>query len=116
MPPEKPPGEAAAIQQISASELKALIDSGAEFEFVDVRSPGERQLACINGSHLLDEEHYRRLIAKDRSTPLIFQCHHGIRSQAAAEHFLELGFTNLRNLRGGIEAWSREIDPTVPRY
>jgi len=51
-----------------------------------------------------------------KDTRIVFHCHHGGRSQAAAEHFAGLGFTNLHNLAGGIDAWSREIDPSVPRY
>jgi monothiol glutaredoxin len=116
MPTEQAGAETTAIEQISARELKALIDSGATFELVDVRTPGEREIACLEGSRLLDREAYEILLGMDRATPLVFQCHHGIRSQAAAEHFREIGFTNLRNLSGGIEAWSREIDPSVPRY
>jgi len=46
----------------------------------------------------------------------VFQCHHGIRSQDAAEYFAQAGFTNLYNLRGGIDAWSMLVDPSVPRY
>jgi len=47
----------------------------------------------------------------------VFHCHHGIRSQSAAEYFLrEKGFRNLYNLRGGIDAWSQLVDPSVPRY
>ena len=49
-------------------------------------------------------------------TPLAFSCHHGPRSRAAAEHFLKLGLTTVYNLAGGIDAWSREVDPSVPRY
>ena len=52
----------------------------------------------------------------DRQTPLVFQCHHGMRSQQAAEYFRQAGFRNLSNLRGGIEAWSQLVDPSVPRY
>ena len=46
----------------------------------------------------------------------MFHCHHGGRSQRAAEHFLALGFRNVANLAGGIDAWSQEVDPSVPRY
>jgi len=116
MPTEQAPASAPTVTQIAPAALKALIDAGAAFQLVDVRSPGERELACLEGSRLLDQEYYDDLLAMDRATPLVFQCHHGIRSQSAAEHFLELGFTNLRNLSGGIEAWSREIDPSIPRY
>jgi monothiol glutaredoxin len=104
------------IQQLSAPELKAMIDSGASFELVDVRNQWERDIARIEGSRLLDQTYHDYLIALDRQTPLVFQCHHGIRSQAAAEYCQGLGFENLFNLRGGIDAWSQQVDPTVPRY
>jgi len=104
------------IRQISATDLKALIDSGEQFLLVDVRTPGERDLARIEGSRLLDQAYHDELIAMDRETPLVFQCHHGIRSQAAAQYFRDKGFTNLSNLRGGIDEWSTEVDPSVPRY
>jgi len=51
-----------------------------------------------------------------KDTPLVFHCHHGQRSQQAAMHFLELGFRTVYNVVGGIEAWSREVDPSIPRY
>ena len=52
----------------------------------------------------------------DRDALIVFQCHHGIRSQNAAEYFRQQGFTNLCNLQGGIDAWSLQVDPSVPRY
>ncbi len=109
-------GPAPPVRQISAAELKALLESGAPFELVDVRTEHERAMARIDGSRLLDQAYHDALLALDRETPLVFQCHHGIRSQAAAEYFREQGFRNLTNLAGGIEAWSREVDPSVPRY
>ena len=104
------------IQQLSAPELKALIDSGAPFEFVDVRTEWERDIARIGGSRLLDQTYHDYLLGLDRGATLVFQCHHGIRSQSAAEYCLGLGFQNLFNLRGGIDAWSQLVDPSVPRY
>jgi monothiol glutaredoxin len=108
--------EPPSIRQISAPELKALLDSGASFELVDVRTEHERQLASIEGSRLLDQAYHDALLLLDRDTPIVFQCHHGVRSQGAAEYFREHGFRNLSNLRGGIEAWSVQVDPSVPRY
>ena len=93
-----------------------MIDAGTPFEFVDVRTEGERAIARIEGSRLLDQEYHDRLLTLDRATPIVFQCHHGIRSQAAAEYFRERGFTNLYNLQGGIAAWSAAVDPSVPQY
>jgi len=109
--PDAPP-----IRQISAEELKALKDAGTPFELVDVRTEEERQVARLEGSRLLDRTYHDELLGRDRQTRLVFQCHHGIRSQQAAEYFRSLGFTNLDNLVGGIDAWSILVDPSVPRY
>ena len=108
--------EPAPIRQLSARELKALLDSGLTIELVDVRTPDERALARIDGSRLLDRAYHDELIVRDRDTAIVFQCHHGIRSQDAAEYFRRHGFRNLYNLLGGIDAWSALVDPSVPRY
>ncbi len=104
------------FRQLSAPELKALMDDGTSFELVDVRTDHERTLAKIDGSRLLDQSYHDALCRLDRSTPIVFQCHHGIRSQHAAEYFSREGFRHLYNLRGGIDAWSQFVDPSVPRY
>lgn len=104
------------IRQLTAPELKAMIDAGTPFEFVDVRTEWERDRAKIEGARLLDQAYHDALMALDRETPMVFQCHHGIRSQAAAEYFEQAGFKNLCNLAGGIDAWSMFVDHAVPRY
>ena len=109
-------GDVAPIRQLSAPELKALLDSGAAIDLVDVRTHQERAIAAIEGSRLLDQAYHDELLLRDRDSPLVFQCHHGIRSQQAAEYFRGKGFTNLYNLSGGIDAWSALVDPAVPRY
>ena len=107
----------ALIAQISATDLKAMMDRGGSLELVDVRTEEERAIAQIQGSRLLNQEGHDYLVSLDRNTVMLFQCHHGIRSQSAAEYFLrEQGFSNLYNLRGGIDAWSQLVDPSVPRY
>jgi monothiol glutaredoxin len=111
-----PQGEDPPIQQLSAQDLKAMIDAGTAFELVDVRTPAEREIAAIDGARLLDQAYHDALLALDRDTPLVFQCHHGIRSQRAAEYFRERGFRRLYNLSGGIDAWSMLVDPATPRY
>lgn len=111
------PNEPPKVKTISATELKAMMDCGLAFELVDVRTEEERAIARISGSRLLDEETRGYLMGLDRNTAIVFQCHHGIRSQSAAEYFrCEHGFRDLSNLQGGIEAWSRLVDPSVPRY
>jgi monothiol glutaredoxin len=111
MTSEPPP-----IRQLSAPDLKALFENGTSIEVVDVRTHEERAMAAIEGSRLLDQSYHDELLLRDRDAPLVFQCHHGVRSQHAAEYFREQGFRNLYNLRGGIDAWSLFVDPSVPRY
>ncbi|MEO7189569.1 MAG: rhodanese-like domain-containing protein [Vicinamibacterales bacterium] len=110
------PNAAATVQQISVLDLKALLDSGAMLELIDVRTEEERTVARIDGSRLLDQEGHAHLMSLDRNATVVFQCHHGSRSQAAAEYFLSEGFRRVYNLQGGIDAWSQVVDPTIPRY
>jgi monothiol glutaredoxin len=105
-----------AIRQITAPELKALLDATPGLNLVDVRSEQEQAIASIAGARLLDQAYHDELLQLAHDTPIVFQCHHGIRSQHAAEYFRGHGFRNLYNLRGGIDAWSLTVDPTVPRY
>ena len=110
--PNRPP----AVREVSAKDLKALLDSGAVKELFDVRTPAERERAKIAGSTLLDDTAMARIDGLAKDTPLAFHCHHGGRSRNAAEHFIKKGFKTVYNLAGGIEAWSRDVDPKVPRY
>lgn len=104
------------IRQLSAPDLKALLESGTAVELVDVRTVEERAIATIDGFRLLDQAYLDALLLRDRETPIVFQCHHGIRSQHAAEYFRREGFRHLYNLRGGIDAWSALVDPSIARY
>jgi monothiol glutaredoxin len=104
------------IRQLSASDLEALLKSGTAIELVDVRTEEERAIATIDGSRLLDQAYHDALILRDRDAPIVYQCHHGVRNQHAAEYFRREGFRNLYNLRGGIDAWSLLVDTSVPRY
>lgn len=104
------------VEQLQATELKALLDSGEPLHLIDVRTPEERDLAYIEGSRLLDRAYGDYILGLPKDTRLVFQCHHGIRSQAAAEYCVWQGFTRVYNLVGGIDAWSAIVDPSVPRY
>jgi monothiol glutaredoxin len=103
------------VKALRPAELKALQDRGDKLLLVDVRTPQEQELATLGG-RLLDRELERELLELDKSTPLVFYCHSGVRSQAAAEHFVAEGFKRVYNLAGGIDAWSREVDDSVPTY
>src|SRR3954470_23746394 len=102
------------VRQITAPELKAMLDQQLPLTLLDVRTDAERAIARIAQARQLDQAVVDELEALDRGTLLVFQCHHGMRSEAAARHFLARGFTNVCNLVGGIEAWSLEVDPSVP--
>jgi monothiol glutaredoxin len=106
----------AEVRQMSARELAQRLAAGERIGLFDVRTPDERAIAHIEGARLLDGELAAQIAQLDKRTPLVFHCHHGGRSQRAAEHFAALGFTNVWNLAGGIDAWSQEVDGNVPRY
>jgi monothiol glutaredoxin len=109
------PNEPAQVKQLSPTQLKAMIDAGEKFQLIDVRTPAEQQQASLGG-RLLDDAVTRELEGLDKDTPLVFHCHHGGRSQAAAQRFVREGFRKVWNLAGGIDAWSQQVDSNVPRY
>ncbi len=110
------PNRPAAVRELSPKEIKALLDGGKVTHFYDVRTEKERGVAKLEGAKLLDDATMTAIEALPKDTPLAFHCHHGGRSRGAAEHFLKLGFKNVYNMAGGIEAWSKDVDPSVPRY
>jgi monothiol glutaredoxin len=110
------PNEPARVQQLSVSQLDAWRRAEVHHQLIDVRTPGEYELARIEGSRLLDDAVLADLEASAKETPLVIICHHGVRSQRAAEQLIGRGFRKVFNLAGGIDAWSTEVDPDVPRY
>ena len=109
--PNAPP----AVKPISAVELKKRLDAG-EVIVVDVRPPDERAMAQIAQPFRTIDDGIDDLAALPKDTQLAFLCHSGGRSERAADHFRALGFRNVYNVAGGIDAWSRDVDPGVPRY
>lgn len=104
------------IASISVHELKDRLAAGG-LVLVDVRPAHARAIAApLAGARILEDEGYEALASLPKDTPIAFICHHGISSRAAAERFAAHGFTQLFNVEGGMDAWAREVDPTVPRY
>lgn len=103
------------VHSIDVHALKRLIAEGS-ITVIDVRPAEDRALAPFAGVEVLDAASHDRLVDLPKDTPLAFLCHHGTSSRRAAEHFRERGFRIVHNVEGGIEAWSTEIDPSVPRY
>lgn len=110
------PNKPAAVRPLAVEDYAAMRASGKPHLLLDVRTPAEREMACIEGSELLDDEMMERLMDLDRTTPIVCQCHHGVRSRNAAEQLVAIGFREVYNLTGGIAAWSASVDPRVPTY
>ncbi|MBI4816664.1 MAG: Grx4 family monothiol glutaredoxin [Deltaproteobacteria bacterium] len=111
--PKEPPK----VRSMSPSELKAKLDAKEPMHFFDVRGDDERKIAKIEAAKMLDANAEKELEGLDKKEAvLVFHCHSGRRSMAAAQHFLGKGFVKVYNLDGGIDAWSRDVDPSVPRY
>lgn len=102
---------------ISVTDLKARIDKGDGLVLLDVREDWEYSLAKIEGSVLIPLGTLPNSLDKlDPKTEIVAYCHHGMRSADATGFLLQQGFSNVKNLVGGIDAWSLQIDPKVPRY
>lgn len=110
------PNEPPKVKQSTVRDLKKAFDANPRLHVYDVRSMDERNRAQIPGTKLFTPDVREAAMKLPKDTPMWFHCHHGGRSQAMAETFLKAGFTDVHNVHGGIDAWSREIDPTVPRY
>ncbi len=110
------PNEPASVGNLSVQELKALLDDGAEMTLFDVRTTEERETASIEGAVHYDEAGRAQLAGLAKDSLVVFHCHHGGRSMAAAQEALEQGYSQVYNVAGGIDAWSAHVDASVPRY
>ncbi len=102
--------------QIQPMQLAELRKSRTAMRLVDVRSEEEHAFASIAGGELLTQELFDALKAAPKDTFMVFFCHTGVRSLDAAAYFVGHGFTNVKSLTGGIDAWSEQIDQGVARY
>jgi rhodanese-related sulfurtransferase len=102
---------------ITVRDLKTRMDKGDPIYLLDVREPHEYSLAKIEGSALIPLGQLPHSLNQlDPNAEIVAYCHKGMRSADAVGFLLQQGFSNVKNLIGGIEAWSIEIDPSVPRY
>ena len=110
-------GEHEVNVDIGPRELAERLARKDDLLLVDVREPGEHAVARIEGAILVP---LRTLPARvgelDSRREIVLHCHHGVRSLQALQFLRQAGYPRLLNLRGGIDAWSREVDPAVPRY
>jgi adenylyltransferase/sulfurtransferase len=105
------------MKEITVQDLKSLMDSKADFQLIDVREPHEYDFCNLGGELIPQSEIPGNVDKISKDKQVILQCRSGGRSGNMVQ-WLEKnhGFTNLYNLKGGILAWSDQIDPTVPKY
>ncbi|PJK13103.1 monothiol glutaredoxin, Grx4 family [Lysobacteraceae bacterium NML07-0707] len=102
------------VRDISVQEAAERIAAG-RLTLIDVRPRAERALAAAPVAYLHFDDGQAAIEALDKSTPIAFLCHHGGRSRQAAEHYRRLGFSDVYNIEGGIDAWAG-INPEIARY
>jgi rhodanese-related sulfurtransferase len=112
--------ESAEELEISGQEAQRLLaENSADLRLIDVRDPEEYGVCRLPNAQLislplLPAEAATKLPEKDAQ--ILLYCHHGMRSLRATEYLRSVGYTRARSIAGGIDKWSREIDPTIPRY
>jgi len=117
--PQHEPAPAAEVKagEIDPVEVKAKMDRGDNFLLLDVREPHEFQIARIPGSKLIPlGDLPKRLNELDSAVDIVAHCKSGVRSAKAINILRDAGFRKLKNMTGGILAWSDKVDPTVPKY
>ena len=112
--PPPPPSE---VNEISSEEASAILKQNPEIPLLDVRTPEERDSACIENSVLLDQNLVEEILDSwDRNKKIIFICHVGQRSRQAAQYFTSQGFQQIYNISDGIKGWSNSVDYSIPQY
>jgi adenylyltransferase/sulfurtransferase len=113
----EPAAEKRAVKEVSVQELHELLEQGADFQLIDVREPHEYAIANLDGELIPLASVASAAHRISKSKKVIVHCRSGVRSANAIRELEELfGFDNLYNLKGGILAWSKEIDSEVPAY
>jgi adenylyltransferase/sulfurtransferase len=113
---EEAPANTAGIPEITSRELKARLDRGDDLFILDVRETHEYQICNLNGHLIPLGELTRRVHELDSSREIVAHCRSGKRSADAVQFLKQAGFRKIWNLKGGILAWSDEVDPSVPKY
>lgn len=107
----------AGVREMTPKDLRARMERGDPLDVIDVREPYEWRIGRIEGSRLVPLSRFAASVGElPRDRELVIYCHHGARSRAAGEYLAEQGLTGIWNLTGGIDRWSAEVDPSVPRY
>ena len=119
LPPQENPADCEL--EIEPVEVKQMMDNGKKFTLVDVRGQGEYEICRIDGSTLIpldiiEERKIEKLNGLKKADEIVLHCKAGVRSLKAAKALIDIGFENVKSMRGGIEEWAETIDPSMPRY
>lgn len=102
---------------ITPAKFHERRERGQHLLLIDVREPAEYELARVEGARLLPLSQFNEWAQSlDPQVETVLMCHHGIRSAQVCAYLAQQGFKNVRNLEGGIDLWSCEVDQSVPRY
>jgi adenylyltransferase/sulfurtransferase len=105
------------MKEKSVSELKAMMDSGTDFQLIDVREPHEYDICHLNGILIPMNEVPDHIAEISKDKPVVIHCRSGARSGRIVQYLEQAhGYQNLYNLKGGILAWADEIDHDMPKY
>jgi rhodanese-related sulfurtransferase len=104
--------------EVTPKEVKRRMEKGQALRLVDVREPSEAQQARIESAELIPMRSIPKALPlfEDESNPIVVYCHHGMRSLQVVSWLRQQGVENCASMTGGIDRWSLEIDPKVPRY
>ncbi len=104
--------------EITPQDVKRRLDAGEKLRLIDVREPSEVQQSSIAGAEAIPMRTVPKALGalEDEENPIIVFCHHGMRSMQVVGWLREQGVENCLSMAGGIDRWSLEIDPLVPRY
>ena len=119
LPPKEEPADR--DMEIEPTLVKQMLDNGKKFTLVDVRGQGEYEINRIEGSTLIpldviEERNIEKLNGLKKGDEIVLHCKAGVRSLKAAKALIDIGFENVKSMRGGIEEWAETIDPSMPRY
>ncbi len=105
------------FRDLSPLEVKNILENKNGTRLIDVREEWEHKIVSIENSELMPVSNFLYYLDKlNEDDELIIYCHKGIRSVNVCKFLAGKGFINLINLKGGIDAWSTEIDKSLPRY
>jgi len=103
--------------EIDVTEVKAKLDRGDKFVLIDVREPHEYKICNIPGAKLIPLGEFPKHVGEfDPNADIVIHCRSGMRSAKACAILRQAGFQHVRNMVGGILAWSDKVDPSVPKY